>query len=314
MHIIVVSDRLAKTRSIEFSLRQALLGAIGLVGGLIALASLISYLGVRHAAQLKLPLLESLVLAAQQAESERTQDFLRENLNAMAVKLGEMQAQLMRLDALGERLSTAAGVRTSDFRFGEIPGRGGAALASVPVHDFSIDDLGRQLDLLARHTETRSDLYGVLESQLLDARVKQKLTPTALPVAFGSWNASGFGWRIDPITGQMALHEGIDFIAEAGTPILAAAAGVVIAAEFQHAYGNMVEIDHGGDMLTRYAHASKLLVKVGQLVTSGEKIAEVGSTGRSTGSHLHFEVRHKGAAQNPAKFLRGVASVAAARR
>jgi len=314
MHIIVLSDRLAKARSIEFSIRHLVLGVAGLVAGLVVLVFLISYLGVRHAAELKLPLLQSLVRSAQQEESERAQDFLRQNLNAMAVKLGEMQAQLMRLDALGERLSTVAGVRPSDFRFGEIPGRGGAALASVPMHDLSLGDFSRQLDFLARQTETRSDLYGVLESQLLDARVKQTLTPTSLPVTFGSWNASGFGWRIDPITGQMALHEGIDFIAETGTPILAAASGVVITAEFQHAYGNMVEIDHGGDLMTRYAHASKLLVKVGQFVRSGEKIAEVGTTGRSTGSHLHFEVRHKGVAQNPAKFLRGGTSVAAARR
>jgi murein DD-endopeptidase MepM/ murein hydrolase activator NlpD len=314
MHIIVLSDRLAKARSIEFSLRHLVLGATGLLAGVVLLVFAISYLGVRHAAELKLPLLQSLVRSAQQEESERTQDFLRQNLNAMAVKLGEMQAQLMRLDALGERLSTVAGVRPSDFRFGEIPGRGGAALVSVPMHDLSLGDFSRQLDFLARQTETRSDLYGVLETQLLDARVKQTLTPTSLPVTFGSWNASGFGWRIDPITGQMAVHEGIDFIAETGTPILAAASGVVVTAEFQQAYGKMVEIDHGGDLMTRYAHASKLLVKVGQFVRIGEKIAEVGTTGRSTGSHLHFEVRHKGVAQNPAKFLRGGTNVAAARR
>jgi murein DD-endopeptidase MepM/ murein hydrolase activator NlpD len=312
MHIIVVSDRLAKARSIEFSIRHLVLGGIGVAAGLVVLAFLISYLGVRHAAELKLPLLQSLVRSAQQEESARTQDFLRENLNAMAIKLGEMQAQLMRLDALGERLSTVAGVRPSDFRFGEIPGRGGAAVLSAPMRDLSLGDFSRQLDLLARQTETRSDLYGVLESRLLDARVKQQLTPGSLPVTLGSWNASGFGWRIDPITGQMALHEGIDFIAEAGTPILAAAAGVVVTAELQHAYGNTVEIDHGGDLVTRYAHASKILVKVGQLVKSGEKVAEVGTTGRSTGSHLHFEVRHKGVAQNPSKFLRAGANVAAA--
>jgi len=314
MHIIVVSDRLAKARSLEISLRHVVLGGTGLALGFVLLALLVSYLGVRHAAELKLPVLQSLVLSAQKQEAEQTQGFLRENLNAMAVKLGEMQAQLMRLDALGERLSTVAGVRPTDFRFGEIPGRGGAAPAPLAMHDLSLVDFSRQLDLLARQTETRSDLYGVLETQLLDARVRQQLTPGTLPVSFGSWNASSFGWRIDPITGQMAMHEGIDFIAETGTPILAAAAGVVATAEFQAAYGNMVEVDHGGGLLTRYAHASKLLVKVGQIVKSGEKIAEVGSTGRSTGSHLHFEVRHKGLAQNPAKFLRRGEGLAAATR
>jgi murein DD-endopeptidase MepM/ murein hydrolase activator NlpD len=244
------------------------------------------------------------VRAVQVEDSRRTESYLRENLNAMAVKLGQMQAQLVRLDALGERLSSVAGIRPGDFRFGEIPGRGGALANPVPAHDLSLGDLNRQLDFMARQLEFRGDLLGVLDSRLLDARVKQTLTPTIRPVE-GSWNASGFGWRIDPITGQMALHEGIDFMAEVGTPIHAAAAGVVVTAEHHPAYGNMVEISHSGDLLTRYAHASKLHVKPGQLVKRGEKIAEVGSTGRSTGSHLHFEVRQRGVAQNPARFLIG---------
>jgi murein DD-endopeptidase MepM/ murein hydrolase activator NlpD len=257
---------------------------------------------VRHASDLKLPLLQSLVRATQIEDSQRTEAYLRENLNAMAVKLGEMQAQLVRLDALGERLSSAAGIRPGDFRFGEIPGRGGAVATVLPPQDLSLGDLERQLDFMARQMELRGDLLGVLDSQLLDARVKRTLTPTALPVD-GAWNASGFGWRIDPITGQVALHEGIDFIAESGTPIHAAAAGVVVTAEHHPAYGKMVEIDHGGGLMTRYAHASKLLVKPGHLAKRGEKIAEVGTTGRSTGSHLHFEVRQNGVAQNPARFL-----------
>jgi murein DD-endopeptidase MepM/ murein hydrolase activator NlpD len=124
-----------------------------------------------------------------------------------------------------------------------------------------------------------------------------------MPVDSG-WSVSSFGWRIDPFTGQNAMHEGIDFIAGIGAPVFAAAAGVVIAAEHHSQYGKMVEIDHGNDFITRYAHASKLLVKRGELVQRGRKIAEVGSTGRSTGPHLHFEVRYRGVAQNPAKFLR----------
>jgi murein DD-endopeptidase MepM/ murein hydrolase activator NlpD len=303
MHIILLSDRLAKARSLELSKRHLALVAMAFFGSVVVVSSLISYLGVRHAARINLPFLQSLVHTAQLAETQRTQDILRQNLNAMAVKLGEMQAQMMRLDALGERLSSVAGVRLGDFRFGEIPGRGGAAPSLRPAYDISLGDFSQQLDLLARQVETRSDYYGVLESQLLDARVKQKLTPNQLPVQAGSWNASGFGWRIDPVTGELALHEGIDFVAEVGTPINAAAAGVVVAAEPHPAYGLMVEIDHGGDLMTRYAHASKLLVKPGQVVKRGEKIAEVGSTGRSTGPHLHFEVRLKGVAQNPGKFL-----------
>jgi murein DD-endopeptidase MepM/ murein hydrolase activator NlpD len=304
MHIIVVSDRLAKARSLEFSLRHLMLGGLALSAGVVLLAFLISYFGVRHAAELNWPVLQSLVRSAELEET-------RQNLNAMAVKLGEMQANMMRLDALGERLSSAAGIRPSDFRFGEVPARGGAMPTILAPRDLSLGEFSRQLDALALQMETRSDYYDVLESQLFNARLRQTFIPTALPVQMGTWNASGFGWRIDPITGQMAMHEGIDFIAEAGTPIHAAAAGVVVTAEFQAAYGNMVEIDHGGDLVTRYAHASKVLVKPGQLVKRGERIAEVGSTGRSTGPHLHFEVRVKGAAQNPARFLFSRTGVAA---
>jgi len=302
MHIILLSDRLAKARTIQVSLRQVAAAAAAAGAGVVVLSSLISYFGVRHASDLNLPLLNSLVRAAHVEEAQRTEAYVRDNLNAMAIKLGEMQAQLVRLDVLGERLSSAAGIRPGDLRFGEIPGRGGALASALPPQDLSLGELGRQLDFMARQMEARGDLLGVLETRMLDARVKQTLTPTALPVR-GSWNASGFGWRIDPITGQVALHEGIDFIAEAGTPIYAAAAGVVVAAEYHPAYGNMIEVDHGGDLLTRYAHASKLAVKSGQLVKRGELIAEVGSTGRSTGSHLHFEVRQRGVAQNPARFL-----------
>jgi murein DD-endopeptidase MepM/ murein hydrolase activator NlpD len=287
--------------SLEFSL---VLRGLGLAAGVIALAFFISYIGVRHAAEVKLPLLQSLVRSAELDETRRIEAFLRQNLNAMAVKLGEMQANLMRLDALGERLSSAAGVRPGDFRFGEVPARGGAVTTVlVPPRDLSLGEFNRQLDSLALQMETRSDYYDVLELQLFNARVRQDFTPTALPVNIRTWDAAGFGWRLDPITGRMAMHEGIDFIAAPGTPIHAAASGVVVTAEFLPVYGNMVEIDHGGGLVTRYAHASKVLVKRGQLVKQGDKIAEVGSTGRSTGPHLHFEVRFRGAAKNPARFL-----------
>lgn len=314
MHIIVLSHRLAKARSLELSTPHLLIAAAVFAAIVFGLALLISYFSVRHAAHINLPFLQSLVQSAQIAESQRAQDLLRQNLNAMAVKMGEIQAQIMRLDALGERLSPGAGVRPADFRFGEIPGRGGAVPSLGATHDLSLSDFSKQLDFLARQVETRSDYYGVLESQLLDQRVKQKTTPTQFPLQASAWNASGFGWRIDPKTGEMAHHEGMDFVAEVGTPINAAAAGVVITAENHPAYGLMVEIDHGGSLLTRYAHASKLVVKPGQVVKRGQKIAEVGNTGRTTGPHLHFEVRHQGVAQNPAKFLYGKNGIARAGR
>jgi murein DD-endopeptidase MepM/ murein hydrolase activator NlpD len=145
-------------------------------------------------------------------------------------------------------------------------------------------------------------MLGVLEAQLFSQTLNKKLLPTMLPVN-AHFNASGFGMRIDPITGQQAMHEGIDFIADTGAPVVAAAGGVVQFAGFHPQYGHMIDIDHGNDLVTRYAHLSKMLVEEGAIVNRGRRIAETGSSGRSTGPHLHFEVRFKGAPQNPTRFL-----------
>jgi len=225
----------------------------------------------------------------------------------MAVKLGDMQAQLMRLDALGERLSALSGIKPQEFRFNEQPGRGGALPAGTPAQNLSLNELSYQLDMLSRQMDNRNDYLGVLESHLFDAQVKKKLIPTISPIAGGTYSASSFGWRIDPFTGMNAMHEGIDFSAEVGTPVQAAAGGVVVYAGFHPQYGNLIEIDHGNDFTTRYAHLSRLGVQEGDIVQRGRRIAETGSTGRSTGPHLHFEVRFKGVAQNPARFLQQTA-------
>jgi murein DD-endopeptidase MepM/ murein hydrolase activator NlpD len=141
-----------------------------------------------------------------------------------------------------------------------------------------------------------------MESRLFDQKIRKMMVPTQQPVQAGHLGSS-FGWRIDPFTGRSALHTGLDFQANSGTAILAAAGGVVVAQEVHPAYGNMVEIDHGNDLITRYAHASTFWVKKGDLVKRGQKIAEVGTTGRSTGPHLHFEVMVQGVPQDPQKFL-----------
>ena len=301
MHIILVSDRLATARTITITARHLALAVAGFVFTVLAVSSFFSYVTVRHAAEVRLPFLQSLLMSVREQETQKTQDFLRENLNAMAVRLGQMQAQLLRLDTLGERLGHLSGIKAPEVKIIEKSGQGGPLI--VPTKPLTPDDLQRQLDQLARQLETKSDYLGLIESELMDERVKRNQLPTALPVE-AQWNASGFGWRIDPFTGEQAMHEGIDFIAESGTSIVAAAAGIVVTAERHPQYGNLVEIDHGNDLITRYAHASRILVKQGALVKRGQNIAEVGSTGRSTGPHLHFEVRYKGAAQNPNRFLK----------
>ena len=302
MHIILVSNRLATAKSICLDTRHLLLGVLFLAATVVALSSSIFYLVFRHAAEIKLPFVQTLLLSAQEQQTQKAKEFMRENLNAMAVRLGQMQAQLMRLDALGERLATLAGIKPQEFRMSEPPGRGGALPSSIPMQDLSMSEFAWQLDALAKHMENRYDYMGVLENRLFDAKVKKKLMPTFKPVDV-DWNASSFGWRIDPISGQKALHEGVDFLVDTGTPVHAAADGLVVAAEFHPQYGYVVDIDHGNDFMTRYAHNSKLLVKAGDLVQRGSIIAESGSTGRSTGPHVHFEVRYKGVAQNPNSFL-----------
>jgi murein DD-endopeptidase MepM/ murein hydrolase activator NlpD len=302
MHIILVSDRLATAKSISLTWRHAFFFAGALFSSVLVLSSLFSYLTVRHAAEIHLPFLQNLVRAVNAEETQRSKDFVRENLNAMAVKLGEMQAQLMRLDTIGERLAVMAGVKPQDLKaFESKPdGRGGPLLLPAAM---SPTELQRAVDALANQVEAKSDAISMIESQMLEDRIRKSLLPTSLPVE-AQWNASTYGWRVDPFTGERAMHEGVDIVAATGTPIRAAAAGVVISTEHHPQYGNLVEIDHGKDLTTRYAHASKILVKAGQLIKRGQKIAEVGTTGRSTGAHLHFEVRIRGLAQNPDRFLR----------
>lgn len=302
MNIILVSERLAKARTINIGVRQLAVMAMGVVVSVFVMAGTLNYLMLRYASELHfLPYLRTMVVSMQQTQQTQSESYLRDNLNAMAQRLGEMQAQLLRLDTLGERLAKLAGFKPQDFRFGEPPGRGGA-VSSVPSRDFTLFELTQQIESLTRNVDDRGDKLGVLESLLTLESAKKKLIPTMLPVLGGGYN-SNFGWRIDPFTGQHSYHEGIDFAGGEGTPILAAAGGVVVYAEYHAAYGNMVEIDHGNDLISRYAHASKVHVKVGDMVLRGAKIAEVGRTGRATGTHLHFEVRQRGIAVNPAQFL-----------
>jgi murein DD-endopeptidase MepM/ murein hydrolase activator NlpD len=302
VQIILVSGRLAKARTVSVGPSHLLVTVLLAGAAVVALAAGLYWATLRYAAEHNVPVLQDGLASVQEAEAERGRALMQQNLNAMAMRLGEMQAQLTRLDALGERLSAFAGIRPQEFRLSETPGVGGASPTLMPPQDLSMEQFGEQVDSLARSLETRNDMLGVLEAQLFEQAVRRKLLPTTMPVA-APFNSSAFGRRVDPFTGQLAMHEGVDFLAEPGTPIVAAATGVVAFAGFHPQYGYMVDIDHGNDLVSRYAHARKLFVKQGELVRRGAKIAEVGSTGRSTGPHLHFEVRFRGVAQNPAKFL-----------
>jgi murein DD-endopeptidase MepM/ murein hydrolase activator NlpD len=305
MQIILLHPRFTRARSITLTSRHVLLLLLLVVAAIVGTATGLSYLVLHNAAAGESsPMLHKLMQSMTRQEDDRQEKYLKENLAVMAIKLGEMQAQLMRLDALGERVQGLAGVRPEEFNFKEKPARGGMETSSIggPGQEVSMSELQKMLNALAVDVGHRNDYMNAVESALMSDKIKSRLLPTNPPVNV-AYNSSSFGWRLDPFTGHNAFHEGLDFPASIGTPIVAAAAGVVIASEYHYQFGNMVEIDHGNDLMTRYAHASQLFVKVGDIVKRGQHIADIGTTGRSTGPHLHFEVRIRGVAQDPRKFL-----------
>lgn len=302
MNIILVSGQLAKGKTLALGHGQVMALAAVMLAIPLVLAVIFTYFLLFHAADIPHPYLQSLVLSAQRNEAAKSQRYMRENLNAMAAKLGQMQAQMLRLDSLGERLAKAAGITKQEYNFDRKPGQGGPESSSQPPRDLSLSEFTQQMEGLMSRLDDRADQLGLLEAALLQQQVKKVALPSARPVTTG-WYSSNFGWRLDPFTGQKAFHEGVDFMAEPGTPIHAAGGGIVVYADTYAGYGNMLEVDHGNGLISRYAHASKMLVKVGDVVMKGQKIGEVGSTGRSTGPHLHFEVRHRGAPQNPEHYL-----------
>ncbi|MFY9723018.1 MAG: M23 family metallopeptidase [Azonexus sp.] len=295
MQIILVSRHLKVARTITIMPRHLVIAGFAFLSLVMSSATLISWLtahGPRPGSQDE--------VLSQQQETHQAQQFLNNNLQLMATRLGELQAQVLHLDTLGDRLAGIAGIkREAPPASKPVAGQGGAF---VPA-PLGADELQREIDRLSREVDVRSDELAVLESRFLEKRVKERLMPTTLPVK-QAFLGSPFGHRSDPIVGQRAMHEGIDFNAETGTPVVAAADGVVLSAGWQSDFGNMIEVDHGDGLTTRYAHLSRMNAKAGSLVKRGERIGAVGSTGRSTGSHLHFEVRMLGVAQNPASFLK----------
>lgn len=285
MNIIFVSNSLTRSKSITLGSNQVILLALGW-----AILPVIIALGLYYS-----------MLSGNPTQAATKSAHVQENLNAMAARLGQLQAQVLRLDAVGERLAKHFGLPEQEFDFHKPPGQGGAE-TRAPQYQLDTNQLEHELAMFAQQMERRSESLSVLEAMTLRERVVKSTSPTLQPVSAG-WYSSNFGWRLDPFSGKKAFHEGVDFMAETGTPIKAAAGGVVVYSDYHPQYGNMIDIDHGNGMVSRYAHASKRLVKVDDIVLQGQKIAEVGSTGRSTGPHLHFEVLRNGAPQNPARYL-----------
>lgn len=297
MQLIITDAWLAKSRAIHLSGTKLMLAVIGLSFALMLISAGLYHWVFLKGAREGWPVIGTLVRLVVKDEFAQRDRFMRENIDVMARKLGEMQAKVLQLESLGERVSGLAGVSPADIKIK--PGQGGALVSG---HELSMEELQATLTDLDRLTSQRTDVMTVIESRLFEQKIKKMMVPTQAPIPSANLG-SIFGWRIDPITGQSALHTGLDFAAETGTSIFSAAGGVVVTQEYHFQYGNMIEIDHGNGLISRYAHSSKVFVKKGDLIKRGQKIAEVGTTGRSTGPHLHFEVLVQGVPQDPQKFL-----------
>ena len=249
----------------------------------------------------QVPMVQKILVSALENEGAKERLATQQRLSAMAIKVGEMQAQILRLEALGERVAKVSGIKKEEINFDRKPGRGGL-LQPGTVASIGLDEFQQELLQLGRALDDKTDQMAVMEAMLSREQVRKAALPSALPVNIGFYS-SNFGWRLDPFTGQRAMHEGVDFVADHGTTIKAAAGGIVAYSDIHAGYGNMIEVDHGNGLVSRYAHASKRLVKEGDVVLRGQKIGEVGSTGRSTGPHLHFEVLLNGTPQNPTRYL-----------
>jgi murein DD-endopeptidase MepM/ murein hydrolase activator NlpD len=306
MQIMITHGSLARTRVLHFN-RLQLAAAVALLAALLMLLSgTIYHVVFLKAAREGWPVVSQIVKLVVRDEFAQRDRFMRENLDAMAQKVGEMQAKLVKLEAMGERVSGLAGLKPEEVQqmIQPSPAKGGGQGGPfVPAGKPTVVQLNEMITSLEESADQRNDLFTLVESRLFEKRLASLMVPNSRPV--NGPIGSGFGFRSDPFTGRAALHTGLDFPTETGTPIMAAAGGVVRSTDFHPAYGNLLEIDHGNGLVTRYAHTSKILVNAGDLVKRGQVVAAVGTTGRSTGPHLHFEVMVEGVQQDPVKFLAG---------
>lgn len=229
---------------------------------------------------------------------EQTRFNAQADMDALAARLGQIQAHATRLNALGQKLVKIAKIDTREFNFDEVPGLGGPEEPESVINT----DFSSQISAMVAELDEREQQLSVLETILINSHVKEEVFPDGRPIRVG-WVSSYYGTRTNPFTGRLQFHKGMDFASKSGSDVLAVAGGVVTWASDRYGYGNLVEINHGNGYVTRYGHNQKNLVQVGDTVKKGQKVAEMGSTGRSTGPHVHFEVLQNGHQINPLKFV-----------
>lgn len=240
-------------------------------------------------------------LSEQEQQIAEAQRDAQNKLSALTLRVAELQARLVRLDALGERLTSIAKLDSGEFDFSHPPALGGPELGTLD-ETYTAPDFQAVIDQLASQVEDRQQQLATLEALLANRKIQRDLFIAGRPINKG-WMSSRFGRRTDPFTGRIAWHGGVDFAGKEGSEIVAVAAGVVTWSGERHGYGQMVEISHGNSYSTRYAHCKENLVKVGDIVKKGQVVALMGSTGRSTGPHVHFEVYKNGRAVDPSAYI-----------
>ncbi|PCH85239.1 MAG: hypothetical protein COB26_01830 [Piscirickettsiaceae bacterium] len=241
------------------------------------------------------------VLSEQRQELNRLQTKSRNTLDAIALRVGQMQAHIARLNAVGEHLAKKAKLDISEFNFNVVPAQGGtnAIETSEPFDERQLLDDIKKLEKLISMRERQLEMLDIFAS---NKTLSKTIRPAGLPVQKG-WLSSHFGYRADPFTGRKTFHHGVDIAGKKGTNVVAVASGIVTFADEKSGYGYLVEIDHGAGYVTRYGHNHQILVKAGELIKQNQVIAKMGSTGRSTGPHVHFEVIKNGKKVNPRKYL-----------
>ena len=304
MNIILLNNFCKRKGSVELCVPRAfslvLLGVIALVG---FSAGAGFYFGQQQtvATQLGSPVDVARILDADRAGLEEEKAQVQAHLDALAIRLGALQAHMMRLDALGDRLVEIAKLDEAEFNFNDEPALGGLD-ASESATSPSIDELLADVNAFNSLIDDRGQKLDVLEELITTGQLYEEITPSGKPVVKG-WLSSRFGKRIDPKNGKKTFHRGYDYAGKAGADVIAVASGLIVRSEFQKGFGNMIEIKHPEGYSTIYAHNKENLVKVGEVVKQGQQIALLGSTGRSTGPHVHFEVRQNGKYVNPTKFV-----------
>jgi len=307
MNFILFTGFRNKTGSIKLSLSLVVSGLLVLLAAVSGGIGWAGYkMGQQHAEQATVidptSLAFQAALADQRGAILQVREQTQQHLDALALRLGQMQSHIMRLDALGERLTKVGMLDEEEFNFSTAPAVGGLD-ASSSAESLELSELLADLQLMTQTIDDREHKLNFMEELIMNRRLQQEIYPEGRPIKKG-WISSHFGYRKDPFTGKKAFHHGVDFAGKKGIDVFSVAAGVVSRTGKQSGYGAMVEVNHGNGYATRYGHNGEILVKAGDRITKGQVIAKMGSTGRSTGPHVHFEVLRNGKKVNPWKYLR----------